>query len=78
MRDGKRALFRYKAFFTILGHLKLNYPYLLTDWANTKTVIPLSVGDQRWVFTSTSGITVKYFTIYSLYHPCRISSHSIL
>ena len=39
--------FRYKAFFTILEHLKLKFPILFTDWANTKTIIPLSVGDQR-------------------------------
>ena len=36
--------FRYEAFFTILEHLKLELSILLfTDWANTKTIIPLSV-----------------------------------
>ena len=40
--------FRYKAFFTILEHLKLKFSTdLFIDWANTKTIIPLSVGDQR-------------------------------
>ena len=48
MRDGTRFFFRYKVFFTILEHLKLKFSTdLFTDWANTKTIIPLSVGDQR-------------------------------
>ena len=44
MPDGARAFFSNEVFFTILEHLKRNSPYLFTDWANTKTIIPLSVG----------------------------------
>ena len=27
-----------------------NYPYLFTDLAKIKTITPLSVSDQRWIF----------------------------
>ena len=48
MCDGTCVFFSYKAFFTILEHLKLKFSTdLFTDWANTKTIIPFSVGDQR-------------------------------
>ena len=48
MRDSTRAFFRYKAFFTILEHLKLKFSTdLFTDWGITKTIIPLSVDDHR-------------------------------
>ena len=48
-----RTLFsRNKVFFTILEHLKLKFSNLFADLANTKTIIPLTVSDQRWIFTS--------------------------
>ena len=54
MCDGMHTFFRYEAFFTILENskLKLTIIYLFSDWANTKTIIPISVGDQWWIFTS--------------------------
>ena len=52
MRDGAWDFFRHEAFFTILEQLKLNSPYLFTDWANT---IPL--------FTSTSGTVIVIYLL---------------
>ena len=48
MRDGTRAFLQIQGIFQYFRAFKnWNSPNLFTDWANTKTIIPLSVGDQR-------------------------------
>ena len=48
MRDGTHAFLQIEGIFHYFRAFKTEIsPYLFTDWANTKTIIPLSVGDQR-------------------------------
>ena len=44
MRDGTRAFFQIRNIFHYFRTFKTD---ILTDWANTKTIIPLGVDDQR-------------------------------
>ena len=54
MRDGTHAFFRYKAFFTILRAFKTEilHIYSLIGQILIKTIIPLSIDDQRWISTA--------------------------